>query len=158
MPDAKFNFITDHGGDTLKAAGRLLSLDLGEKRVGVAVSDELRISVRPLQPLRRTNWKELLNAVADLVRRFDAKALVIGLPLNISGIEGPAAAEARRRARNFELSLKIPVYLQDERLTSLEAEETLRSAGLGRGGARDSIDSESAAIILRDFIAGSQLQ
>jgi putative Holliday junction resolvase len=135
--------------------GRLLALDLGEKRVGVAISDELRITVRPLPFLRRTNWKQLLGAVADLLQHFDAQALVIGLPLNLDGTEGKAATEARRLAQNFELSLKVPVFLQDERLTSRQAEESLRTAGHTTNDLHKYVDSESAAIILRDFIAQS---
>lgn len=132
-----------------------MALDLGEKRVGVAISDELWITVRPLPFLRRTNWKQLLGAVADLLQHFDAKALVIGLPLNLNGTEGNAATEARKLSHNFELSLKVPVYLQDERLTSREAEESLRAAGRTRNDLRQQVDSESATIILRDFIAQS---
>ena len=130
----------------------MLALDLGEKRVGVAISDELRISVRSLPFLHRTNWKQLLGTVAALLQSFDAQALVIGLPLNLDGTEGEAAKEARRLARNFQLSLKVPVHLQDERLTSREAEERLRAAGRSGSDARELVDSESAAIILRDFI------
>lgn len=135
-----------------ETAGRVLALDLGEKRVGVAVSDEMRLSVRALPTLYRTNWKELLRAVAELVRGFDAKALVIGLPLKMDGTEGNAAKEARKIAGNFELSLKIPIHLQDERLTSREAEEHLRAAGHSDNEVRERVDSQSAAIILRDFL------
>jgi putative Holliday junction resolvase len=134
-------------------AGRLLALDLGHKRVGVAVSDELQITVRPLAPLRRTSWKRLLRAVAEAVESFDARALVIGLPLRLDGTAGDAATEAARLARNFRLSLGVPVFLQDERLTSVEAEQELRAAGLDASNRRELLDSESAAIILRDFIA-----
>ncbi|HKQ52659.1 MAG TPA: Holliday junction resolvase RuvX [Pyrinomonadaceae bacterium] len=135
------------------ASGRLLALDLGLKRVGVAVCDELQLTVRPLPFLRRTNWKQLLGAVADLLQRFDARALVIGLPLNLDGTEGEAASQARRLARNFERSLPVPVFLQDERLTSREAEETLRAAGHPVEDLREHVDSEAAALILRDFLA-----
>jgi putative holliday junction resolvase len=137
-------------------AGRLLALDLGEKRVGVAVCDELRLTVRPLPFLRRTNWKQLLGAVADLLQRFDARALVIGLPLNLEGTEGEAASRARSLARNFSLSLHVPVFLQDERLTSREAEESLRAAGHSGENLRAHVDSEAAAIILRDYLARSR--
>jgi putative pre-16S rRNA nuclease len=134
-------------------AGRLLALDLGRKRVGMAVSDELQITVRPLAPVRRTSWKKLLRAVAEAVESFDARALVIGLPLRLDGSVGDAATEATRLARNFRLSLGVPVFLQDERLTSVEAEEGLRAAGLDASNRLELLDSESAAIILRDFIA-----
>jgi putative Holliday junction resolvase len=133
--------------------GRLLALDLGHKRVGVAVTDELRISVRPLPPLRRTNWKQLVHTVAALVRDFDARLLVIGLPLSLDGAESTAAAEIKRQAHNFELSLGLPVVLQDERLTSVEAESELRAAGYDPSEVRDRVDSEAAALILRDYLA-----
>jgi putative Holliday junction resolvase len=135
-----------------EVAGRLLALDLGKNRVGIAVSDEMWITVRPLSSLHRTNWKELVHAVAGLVQRFDARGVVIGLPFNLDGSEGQAAVEARQSARNFELSLKIPVYLQDERLTSREAEESLRAAGCSDNKLREHVDSQAASIILRDFI------
>lgn len=131
--------------------GRLLALDLGRKRVGVAVSDEQRLAVRPLMALKRTNWKELLRAVSELIRSFDAKALVVGLPLMMDGSEGDAAFEARRLARNFQLSLSVPVFLQDERLTSREAESRLRAAG--RENVSELVDAEAASIILQDFIS-----
>jgi putative Holliday junction resolvase len=136
----------------VKLAGRLLALDPGRKRVGLAVSDELCVTVRPLETLRRTNWKQLLRAVTETLHGFDARGLVIGLPLRMDGTEGEAAQEARRLARNFELSLDLPVYLQDERLTSLEADADLRAAGYTDEERRARIDGESAAIILRDFI------
>lgn len=111
------------------------------------------MTVRPLAALNRTNWKQLLRQVSDALESFDAQALVIGLPLRMDGTEGEAAQAARRIAHKFELSLKVPVYLQDERLTSLEAEESLRAAGFADDGLRrERVDSESAAIILRDFI------
>ncbi|MBA2733824.1 MAG: Holliday junction resolvase RuvX [Acidobacteria bacterium] len=133
----------------------MLALDLGEKRVGVAISDELWISIRPLPFLHRRNWKHLLATVAGLVQHFDAQALVIGLPLNLDGTEGNASREAQRIAHNFELSLKVPVYLQDERLTTREAEGSLRAAGHTGTELDKYVDSESAAIILRDFIVKS---
>jgi putative Holliday junction resolvase len=132
---------------------RLLSLDLGRKRVGVAVSDELWVAVRPLQALTRTSWKKLLQEVSEIASSFDAQALVLGLPLRLDGTEGDAAHEARRLARNFELSLNIPVFMQDERLTSREAETGLRGEGYSNESLRERVDSRAAAIILEDFIS-----
>jgi putative Holliday junction resolvase len=136
--------------------GRLLALDLGARRVGVAVSDEMRLSVRPLPAIARGSWKKLLAAVAQLVRDFDAAGVVLGLPLRLDGMEGDAAQEAHRLARNFELSLNLPVYLQDERLTSRAAEESLRESGISNKELDESVDSQAAAIILRDFIARAE--
>jgi putative Holliday junction resolvase len=133
--------------------GRLLALDLGSRRVGVAVCDELRISVRPLPPLARANWKKLLREIEELCRSFDACGMVVGLPLNLDGTEGKAAREARRIACNLSLSLNIPIHLHDERMTSRDAERSLRAEGVKSAGIASKIDGEAAAIILGDFIA-----
>jgi len=134
----------------------ILALDLGEKRIGVAVSDALSISITRLQALQRSSWKQMLREVLDLVLRFDAKTVVIGLPLLLNGSSGDSALEAHRMARKFALSLGVPVYLQDERLSSVEAEQNLRAEGQRGDRVSALVDSEAAAIILRDFIEGSQ--
>ena|SRR5688572_158725 len=133
-----------------KESGRLLAIDMGAKRVGVAVSDELGLTVRPVTTIERRSWKKLLQIIGEQIEFFEARALVLGLPLNLDGSEGPASADARQIAAKFELSLKIPVYLQDERLTSEEAKLRLQDVQASeRGG---DIDSAAAAIILQDFI------
>lgn len=139
-----------------KLTGPILALDLGQKRIGVAVSDELLISITRLNPLRRSSWKHLLADVCALILRFDAQTLVIGLPLRLNGSSGSAALNVRRMADKFALSLQIPVFLEDERLTSAEAEQYLRAEGHKPKEILALVDSESAAIILRDFIAGGQ--
>lgn len=132
--------------------GRVLALDLGAKRVGVAVSDELRLTARPLRPVARTNWKRLLRDIAELCEQFDVKTVVVGLPLRLDGGEGEAAEAARRVARNLELSLGRPVVLQDERLTSKEAEASLRGEGFSGREVKGRVDSAAAAVILRDYL------
>jgi putative Holliday junction resolvase len=133
-------------------SGRLLAIDLGAKRVGIAVSDELRMTVTALERLERRSWKDLLRRVAAVIESYDARALIVGLPLNLDGTKGPAAEEAARIAENFRKSLNVPVFLQDERLTSLAAESEMRAEGASQAQIEQRIDSESAAIILRDFI------
>lgn len=137
----------------LPAAGRVLSLDLGKKRVGAAACDELRIAVRALPVIQRKSWKELLIEVKKLVSELDAVGLVLGLPLNMDGSESENSLDTRRLARNFSLSLAIPVFLQDERLTSVAAEENLRERGVGDEDRKGLIDSEAAAVILQDFLS-----
>ena len=134
----------------------VLAIDLGEKRVGVAISDALSISITRLAALRRTNWKQMLRSVDELVRRFDAKTVVIGFPLQLNGFSGDAAENVRGIALKFARSLSIPVYLQDERLTSVEAEENLRAAGHRGDKVPELIDSEAAAVILRDFLVSNE--
>jgi len=135
------------------SVGRLLALDLGAKRVGVAVSDELRISVHPVPPIKRRSWKDLLRRVAAIIESYDARGLVIGLPLSLDGTEGSAAHEARAVAEKFQKSLSVPVYLQDERLTTVAATERLKAEGRSAAEIGRRVDSESAAVILRDFFA-----
>ena len=139
-----------------EVAAPIMALDLGEKRVGVAVCDALRISVRRLSSLKRSNWKRLLSEVSILTRRLDAQTLVIGLPLSLDGTAGNSAVEVTATARKFARSLNIPVYLQDERLTSVAAKENLESEGFSPNKIKEQLDSEAAAIILRDFLSGEQ--
>jgi putative Holliday junction resolvase len=133
--------------------GRVLAIDIGSKRVGFALSDELRISVRPLPPLKRTSWKHLVKHLADMCEAFDVKKVVLGLPLRLDGSVGDAAKEAKRIARNLQLSLGLPVELQDERYTSKTAEANLRQEGVRAKRISEFVDSESATIILNDFLA-----
>ncbi len=132
--------------------GRVLAIDMGSKRVGLAVSDELRLTVRTLPALPRTPWKRLLSSLAELCERFDVQSIVLGLPLRLDGTEGDAAVEVRRVARNLQLSLKLPLFFQDERLTSKDAESSLRERGFHGSEVTDRVDSEAASIILSDFL------
>ena len=132
--------------------GKLLALDLGMKHIGVAVSDELQFTVRPVCVLERKSWKKLLKQIITYLDEFDAVGLVLGLPLNSDESESEMSAEARRLARNFSLSIKVPVFLQDERLSSYEAKGYLTKLGLSEKEIWERVDSEAAAIILSDFI------
>ena len=136
----------------ISSPGTVLALDLGQKLVGAAVSDEMLITIKRLDPIKRSNWKQLLRDVTNLIHRFDAQTLVIGLPLSLDGTTGTAAKSTRHIATNFARSLQVPVYLQDERLTSLEARESLLSQGFKSGEIPALIDGEAAAVILRDFL------
>lgn len=135
------------------ASGRLVALDLGTKRIGVAVSDELQIVTRAVKTIDRTGWKKLLLQIKEILADFDAVGLIIGLPYNFDGSESEMSQEARRLAKNFSLSLEIPVILQDERVTSYEAKGRLWKEGVSDREFRQRVDNEAAAIILSDFIA-----
>ncbi len=134
----------------------ILALDLGQKRVGVAVSDSLGISITQLAQLKRSNWKQLLSDVSDLIRRFDAKTLVIGLPTSLDGSQGSSAKSVQQTALKFAQSLEVPVYLQDERLSSVEAEQLLRAAGYSNKEIMQLVDGQAAAIVLADFLPAGQ--
>ncbi|HEX6045842.1 MAG TPA: Holliday junction resolvase RuvX [Pyrinomonadaceae bacterium] len=143
-------------GDDFNLTGPILALDLGEKLVGAAVSDENLITIKRLAPLKRSNWKKLLQDVLALIERFDARMMVIGLPLALDGTHGDAARNVQRLARNFACSTALPVYLQDERLTSVEATTNLKGEGKKPGEIPGLVDAEAAAIILRDFLRTDQ--
>jgi putative Holliday junction resolvase len=137
---------------SVPADGRIIALDPGMKRIGVAVCDELRVTSRPLPVIQRTSWKKVLVQVQNLLAEYDAVALVLGLPYNFDGSESEMTAEAREMARKFSLSLEEPVYLQDERATTYEARGRLWKAGFEGKGLRAVVDSEAATIILSDFL------
>jgi len=137
-------------------AAPVLALDMGEKRVGVAISDERLITTKPLPPLKRSNWKKLLQDVRHVLEQFDAKTIVVGLPLNMEGSEGEAAKSVRHLAMNLAKSIPQPVYLQDERLTSRAAMENLIAEGVTPEEIPALIDGEAAAMILRDFLVTEQ--
>ena len=136
--------------------GPILALDMGEKLVGAAVSDEKLITIKRLPPLKRSNWKKLLLDVLRLVEGFDVKTIVIGLPLSLDGTHGDAAEKVQRLTQNLARSVSLPVYLQDERLTSFEAMENLKAEGKRREDIPALIDGEAAALILRDFLRTDQ--
>ncbi len=142
--------------DQLSPAGPVLALDLGQKLVGAAISDERLITTKRLPPLKRSNWKKLLQDVRHLVERFDAQTIVVGLPLKLDGTDGDAAKDVRRVAANLAKSVEQPVYLQDERLTSLEATANLKAEGVKPGDIPALVDGEAAALILRDFLQTDQ--
>ena len=137
-------------------AGPILALDLGAKLVGAAVSDDRLVTIKRLPPLKRSNWKRLLQEVVTLIQRYDAKTVVIGLPLNLDGTSGEPAEKARHVATNLARSIQQPVYLQDERLTSFEAMGNLKAEGHKPEDIPGLIDGEAAAMILRDFIQVDQ--
>jgi putative Holliday junction resolvase len=148
---ANLRDLTDVSG--VPATGRIVALDPGTKRVGVAICDELRVAVRPLPVIQRSSWKKLLLQVRDILGQYDAAALVVGLPYNFDGTESDMTAEAREMARKLALSLDLPVYLQDERATTYEARGRLWRAGIDGKDMQRVLDSEAATIILSDFLS-----
>ena len=132
--------------------GRIIAIDPGTKKLGVAVSDPDRVLARPLPIIQRTSWKKLLLQIRNILAEYDAGALVLGLPYNFDGTESEMTAEARDMARKLQLSLDIPVFLQDERATTYEARGRLWKARVEGEEMRRVLDSEAAVIILTDFL------
>lgn len=134
------------------ATGRIVALDIGTRNVGVAVCDELQFTIRAVRTIKRSNWKTLLAETRNILSEFDAGALVLGLPLNFDGSESEMTADVRRLARNYSLSIETPVFLQDERVSSIAARENLHERGHSLKEIFKRVDAEAAAIILGDFL------
>lgn len=132
--------------------GRIVSIDPGTKRVGLAVSDPDQLIATPVRTIARTSWKKLLSDIKETVSEFDAAALVVGLPLGFEGDEITMTAEAVDLARKLSLSLEIPVFLQDERVSSYEARGRLWKRSGSTQDIRSEVDSEAASVILSDFL------
>jgi putative Holliday junction resolvase len=132
---------------------RLAALDVGDVRIGLAVSDELGLTVRGVGTVRRVGGRRDLEAVANALGPYEPAKLVVGLPLNMDGTEGPQAARVRAFAERLGSHLGLSVELWDERLTTVEAESSLRTAGVPSSRRRELVDQEAAAIILESYLA-----
>jgi len=137
------------------ARGRILAIDYGRKRYGLALSDELGLTAQPLTTLPRTNRRDDLRRLRLLARENKVRRIVVGLPLRLDGTAGEMADEVTRFATRLNKNLGLPVETFDERLTSWQAGETEVSGTRGEnsGAHRDDI---AAAIILRDYLAARQ--
>ena len=135
----------------LPRVGRFVALDPGTKRIGVAVCDETQTVCRPVKTIQRTSWKNTVENVKQLLAEYDARALIIGLPYNFDGSESEMTESARDMAAKLEMSVGIPVFLQDERATSFEARGRLWAQGKTTRETRH-VDAEAAAVILEDFL------
>jgi putative Holliday junction resolvase len=138
--------------------GRVLGLDYGRKRIGLAVTDELRLTARPAGILERKNRGDLIRKLRETAREYGAKLIVVGYPLNLDGTAGEMAEEAARFAARVRKELGVEVDLMDERLTSWAAGQTRAETGGGRRAksrtstTREENDDVAAAIVLRDYI------
>lgn len=133
----------------LPREGVLIGIDPGSKTLGIAASDRLRMIASPVTTIRRTKLAADLQALFALCDERRATGLIIGLPLNMDGSEGPRAQSARALARNILKARDLPVAFQDERLSSAEAERAMLEADLSRARRAELIDASAAAVILR---------
>jgi putative pre-16S rRNA nuclease len=132
---------------------RIAALDVGDARIGVAVSDELGLTTRGIGVVRRTGGTRDLDAIAALLAPYGPARVVVGLPLNMDGSEGRQAAKVRRFAARLGAHMGLAVELWDERLTTVEAEAVLRETGVARKRRPALVDQVAAAGILRSYLA-----
>jgi putative Holliday junction resolvase len=132
---------------------RYLGLDVGNRRIGVAVSDELGLTAQPVLTLeRRHNRREDLRSLARLARRFAVAGIVVGNPIHLSGDLSPQAAKTQAFAAELGALTGLPVHLWDERLTTREAHQILYEAGHARQEHRRVVDQVAATLILQSFM------
>ena len=131
---------------------RIVAVDLGDVRTGLAAGDDVVRIVQPLKVVEERDPARRLERVADEIDRHGADRIVVGLPLNMDGTEGEAAVAARRFGEALAGRIGVPVDYQDERLTSFDADERLKGSGLTRRGKQKVQDSIAAATILEDWL------
>jgi putative Holliday junction resolvase len=129
----------------------IAALDLGSKRIGIAVTDEAAFSAHPLCTIERRSPGADFDAIRRALGKRQLECIVVGLPVNMDGSEGPMARHARNFAARLADALKIRVELQDERLSSFEAERRL-AGSMRRGKMKPAIDAVAAAVILEGWL------
>ncbi len=127
---------------------RILGLDIGSKRVGVALSDELGITAQPLETIKREDFDKVLGYITE----HQVTEVVVGLPLNMNGSQGPAAKEVIALVDSLKQKISIPVKLWDERLTTMAVEKELIRADVSRKKRKKQIDKLAAQLILQSYL------
>lgn len=130
--------------------GRMLGLDIGDRRIGVAVSDELGTIASPVGMIPRKS--DVAGEVRELVARYGAVRVVAGLPIGLSGREGPQAQAVRAFVDDLAARLDVPVEFYDERLSTAVAERSLIAGGTRRAKRREKVDAVAAAVILQGYL------
>ena len=132
--------------------GRVMALDVGERRIGVALSDPRRILATPSTTLRAEPRAQALQRIAQLAREHEVAELVVGLPLTMSGEIGPQAKLVQEFVEALRSVVALPIHTFDERLTSVEAERIMVELGLKPEQRKARIDEVAASLILQDFL------
>ena len=131
--------------------GRIIGLDPGERRIGVALSDPLGIIATPLTVLDRRSGN-VLDALRSLIAEYEVTTVVVGLPVGLDGVEGTAAAHARAFGREIQEEFEVDVTFCDERFTSVLAESALLEGDVRRRERRDTRDKVAATIMLQGYL------
>jgi len=131
---------------------RILGIDYGERRIGVAISDALCITAQPLKTITRDSDETAAEEICNIVRERDAERIVVGLPRNMDGSLGPQAKRVMEFASLLREKSGLPVETIDERLTTMRAQREMRNAGLSHAKKRKRVDTMSAQFILQTYL------
>lgn len=136
----------------MSTAGRILAIDHGSRRMGLAVSDPLGITAQGLETLQRRNKRSDFAQLGRVIRRYQVQEIVLGYPLRMSGEAGTQAEKVAEFAEQLRQNFNLPVHLWDERLTSAEANRILREAELSIEKRARAVDRMAAVLILQSFL------
>ncbi len=138
--------------DPVSQSARVLGLDVGLRRIGIAVSDPLGITAQGLETLQRKNKRYDFERLSQIIREYDVKEIVVGLPLRMSGAEGTQAGKMQEFAEQLRRRFQMPVHVWDERLTSAEANRLLRETDLSIEKRGKAVDRMAAVLILQGWM------
>lgn len=133
----------------LHPAGKLMGLDLGTKTIGVAISDSLRMAATPVETIKRAKFTADAEKLLALIAKNNVTGIVMGLPLNMDGSEGPRAQSARAFVRNFRQKTDLPIVFWDERMSTMAVTRTMLEADLSRAKRAEVVDKLAASYILQ---------
>lgn len=131
---------------------RILALDHGTVRIGVAVSDELKMLAHPVEHIPADPFPDFLERLKVLIREKEVELVVVGMPRNMDGSYGEAAAKVRAFVTVLREAIQVPIRTWDERLTTVQAQRGMRQGGRKGGDARDRIDAAAAAVLLQGYL------
>jgi putative Holliday junction resolvase len=137
--------------------GRVLALDLGKRRIGLALSDELGITAQGLETLQRSNIREDLARLAQLASEKNVALILMGNPLHMSGHAGRQAEYARDFGERLREATGLPIEFRDERLTTVEAQRVLRQSGISIQKRAKAVDRLAAVILLESYLDSQRL-
>jgi len=144
--------VSSEKGKSDRLAGRVLGLDVGSRRIGIAVSDPLGITAQGLETLQRRNKRHDLAALERVIREYAVREIVVGLPLRMSGAEGTQSDKMQVFAEDLRKRFRLPVHMWDERLTSAEANRLLRETELSIEKRAKAVDRMAAILILQGWM------
>lgn len=132
---------------------RILALDVGDKRIGIAISDELEISAHSLMTIERADREKDIGQIKELTKEYGIEEIVVGMPLMMDGSMGIQGEKVGKFVEELKKEIEIPIRLFDERLSTKFIEKTLIDADISRGKRKKIIDKLSAVVILQDYLS-----
>lgn len=138
----------------MERLSRILALDHGTRRIGVAVSDELRIIAQPLEYIPAEPFVDFVKRLKEILRDKEVELILIGMPRNMDGSYGPAAQKVQEFIAALKHEIPVPFKALDERLTTVQAQRSLLQANVRRNQRKEKVDKTAAAILLQSYLDG----